>query len=227
MRWIISTISVARWLRAISRLHGQAHPGPAQRRQRRVARQEDVHQAPVERSDVVALGHRGVAVGDEVDARVADPVGLHLQAGAGRELEALDELLAAGKQNDSTTEYGERAPLDLARMVESGVPLRLGAVEHNEIRAVLDFANKREVRVILDKANEAGRLADEIAESGVGVIFRVPYVPNFRSVDRGKSEDARWYDFDVPSRLAAAGASFAITGTNPRDLLFLALSGFL
>jgi len=135
---------------------------------------------------------------------------------------ALDELLAAGKQADTNTEYGERAPLDFARLIERGVPLRLGAVDHNEIRAVLDFAGRSEVRVILDKAYDAGQLANEIAESGVGVVFRVPYTPNFRSRDRGKSEDARWYDFDAPAKLAAAGASFAITGTNPRDLLFVA-----
>jgi len=135
---------------------------------------------------------------------------------------ALDELLSAGKQADASTEYGKRAPLDFVRLLERGVPLRLGAVDYNEIRAVLDFAGRSEVRVVLDKAYDAGLLADEIAESGVGVVFRVPYTPNFRSRDQGKGEDARWYDFDAPARLDAAGASFAITGTNPRDLLFVA-----
>jgi CheY-like chemotaxis protein len=100
--------------------------------------------------------------------------------------------------------------------------MRLGAVEQNEIRAVLDFALRAEVTVILDKADEAGALAEEIAAAGVGVIYRVPYTPNTNSFDRGKDEDSRWYTFDAPARLRAAGATVAITGSNPRDLLFVA-----
>ena len=135
---------------------------------------------------------------------------------------ALDELMALGRSGDGSSEYGPRAPMDFVRMLDRGVPLRLGAVDHNEILAVLEFAAQREVRIILDKANDAGGLATEIAKSGVSVIFRVPYTPNSRAFDRGKGEDSRWYQFGAPAKLDAAGVSFAITGSNPRDLLFVA-----
>jgi imidazolonepropionase-like amidohydrolase len=135
---------------------------------------------------------------------------------------ALDELVAAGRNGVLDSDYGPRAPGVFVRLLDSGVPLRLGAVEQNEIRAVLDFALRGEVEVILDKANEAGALAEEIAAAGVGVIYRVPYTPNTNSFDRGKDEDSRWYTFDAPARLRAAGATVAITGSNPRDLLFVA-----
>lgn len=135
---------------------------------------------------------------------------------------ALEELLAAGAAGDTGTEYGPRAPVDLAALLAAGTPLRLGASEPREILALLSFAKDAGVPVILDKATYAGDLAEEIAAAGLGVIYRVPYQGNQRSRSWGASPDARWPSFDVPAKLLAAGVEVAICGSDARDLLFSA-----
>lgn len=138
---------------------------------------------------------------------------------------ALGELLdAAARPTDPALvlEYGRRTPVDLARALAAKVPLRIGAEEAPEIRALLAFVAERHVPLILDRASAAGELAAEIAAAGVPVIYRLPYWPNTQSWDRGKDEDDRWLAFDVPAKLVKAGARVAITGSSPRDLLFTA-----
>lgn len=138
---------------------------------------------------------------------------------------ALGELLdAAARPTDPALvlEYGRRTPVDLGRALAAKVPMRIGAEEAPEIRALLAFAAERHVPLILDRASAAGELASEIAAAGVPVVYRVPYWPNSPSWDRGKGEDDRWLTLDVPSKLVRAGARVAITGASPRDLLFAA-----
>ena len=138
---------------------------------------------------------------------------------------ALGELLDAAEEPDDpalVAEYGRRTPVELARALANRVPLRIGAVDEPEIRALLEFAAERHVPLILDRADAAGGLASEIAAAGVPVVYRVPYWPNSMSIDRGKGEDDRWLELDVPARLVKAGARVAITGSSPRDLLFAA-----
>jgi len=138
---------------------------------------------------------------------------------------ALGELLdlaASPDDPDLRREYGPRAGAALAKALASKIPLRIGASEEPEIRALLDFAAERHVPLILDHADAAGELADEIAGAKVAVVYRLPYWPNSISVDRGKREEDRWIELDGPARLARAGVRLAITGSSPRDLLFAA-----
>ena len=60
----------------------------------------------------------------------------------------------------------------------------------------------------------------ELAAANVPVVFRLPFASNTSASDRGKGEDDRWVELDVPARLVAAGAKVAITSSAPRDLLF-------
>jgi imidazolonepropionase-like amidohydrolase len=138
---------------------------------------------------------------------------------------ALEELLAlAADPSDPelTAEYGARTGAALAEALAAKVPLRLAASDPEEIRALLEFAAEHRVPVVLDRADGAGPLADEIAAAGVPVVYRLPYVPNAMAFDRGKGEDDRWPELDVPARLVAAGARVAITGGSPSHLLFAA-----
>ncbi len=140
-------------------------------------------------------------------------------------LVALAELVdgaAARDRSAAIAEYGPRTPLDLARLLEARVPLRLAASEVDEIRGALDFARQRELTLVLDRAEDAAGLADDIARAGVAVVYRVPYTGNTGAFDRGKGEDVRWPMFDVPAALVRAGVRVAITGSSPRDLLFAA-----
>jgi imidazolonepropionase-like amidohydrolase len=138
---------------------------------------------------------------------------------------ALEELLD-GLQRPAdpslVEEYGRRTVPALAAALSAKVPLRISAVEGAEIRALLELAKARGLPLILDRASGAGELAAEIAAASVPVIFRLPYGANFPALDRGKGEDDRWVELDVPARLVAAGARVAITGGSPRDLLFAA-----
>lgn len=138
---------------------------------------------------------------------------------------ALGELLdGAARPADPAfaAEYGPRTGPALARALAAKVPLRLGAEQPAEIRALLDFARERHVPLILDGAAGAGELAAEIAAASVPVVYRLPYTPNSASSDRGKGEDDRWLALDVPARLVRAGVRLAIAGDAPRDLLFAA-----
>jgi imidazolonepropionase-like amidohydrolase len=140
-------------------------------------------------------------------------------------LVALGELLdLAARPGDERLEreYGQRTGAELARALSAKVPLRIAASEAPEIRALLEFAAERHVPVILDRAEGAGELARELAAAGMPVIYRLPYFPNGPAFDRGKSEDARWLELDVPARLVKAGARVAITGSSPTNLLFAA-----
>ncbi len=138
---------------------------------------------------------------------------------------ALSELVdGAAKPDDPAFQalYGKRVAADLARALQAKVPLRLSAVEENEIRGLLSFARERRLPLILDRAEAARGLAAEIAAAGAPVVYRVPYWPNSQAADRGKDEDDRWPSFDVPAALLRAGARVAIAGPSPRDLLFTA-----
>lgn len=140
-------------------------------------------------------------------------------------LVALGELLdGAARPDDERTraEYGPRAALELGRALERKVPLRISAVEPAEIRALLEFARTRHVPLILDRADGAGALGAEIAAAGVPVLYRLPYWANAPAQDRGKGEDDRWLELDVPARLAAAGVRVGVTSNTPRELLFAA-----
>lgn len=138
---------------------------------------------------------------------------------------ALEELLDGTSRPDDPAlaqEYGRRAAGALGKLLASKVPLRLGASEPSEIRALLDLAARRHVPIVIDRAEGAGEVAAEIAAAGLPVIFRVPYFPNSAATDRGKGEDARWVELDVPAALVRAGARVAITAWSTRDLLFAA-----
>jgi imidazolonepropionase-like amidohydrolase len=136
---------------------------------------------------------------------------------------ALDELLGGSASPDApalVAEYGRRAPADLARLLAAKVPLRIRAGDAHEIRALLELVARHRTPLVLDGADEAGELAAELAAADVPVVFRLPFAPNAASADRGKGEDDRWVELDVPARLVAAGVRVAITSSAPRDLLF-------
>lgn len=138
---------------------------------------------------------------------------------------ALEELLDGTSRPDDpvlSKEYGRRAAGELGKLLASKVPLRLGASEPSEIRALLDLAARRHLPIVIDRAEGAREVAREIAAAGLPVIFRVPYFPNSAATDRGKGEDTRWVELDVPAALVRAGARVAISAWSPRDLLFAA-----
>ena len=135
----------------------------------------------------------------------------------------LNELVGAARGGADVSDlYGTETIEDLRALLDAGVTWRLSAVEEHEISALLDFAAQNEVQLVIDKALHAADLADEIAAGGHTVVFRVPYQPNGRSRDYGKDENAAWPRFDVPAALNRAGVRFAIAGSSPADLLFLA-----
>jgi imidazolonepropionase-like amidohydrolase len=135
---------------------------------------------------------------------------------------ALDELLALARAGEVETVYGEHATRELAKLLDSGVPWRMAATTAGEIRALLRFATENDLQLILDRANEAADLAEEIADAGASVVFRLPFLPSRTGQDHGKSPDAHWPDFSVPAALAKAGAPVAIASSSPQDLLFAA-----
>ena len=138
---------------------------------------------------------------------------------------ALTELVEAARSGDpeaGVDDYGYRALRDLRPLLEAGIPWRIRASETNEIRAILEFATDNGLSLILDSARGAAEIADEIADAGASVVFRVPFAPNRSGVDAGRDPDARWPSFDVPAALVEAGVRVAISGNVPDDLLFSA-----
>jgi imidazolonepropionase-like amidohydrolase len=138
---------------------------------------------------------------------------------------ALEELLDGTSRPDDPAlaeEYGRRTAGELGKLLANKVPLRLGASEPSEIRALLDLVARRHLPLVIDRAEGAREVAAEIAAAGLPVIFRVPYYPNSGATDRGKGQDARWLELDVPAALVRAGARVAITAWSTRDLLFAA-----
>ena len=135
---------------------------------------------------------------------------------------ALNELHEAAKGGAAADDFGPYASKALGELINGGHPWRITAQTEDEIRAILDFAKQSGVSLVIDGASQAGYLADEIAAAGVPVVYRLPFSPNSRGVDRGKGDDVRWPSYDVPSKLLKAGARVAISGSSTSDLLFAA-----
>ncbi|MEM7305140.1 MAG: amidohydrolase family protein [Planctomycetota bacterium] len=136
---------------------------------------------------------------------------------------ALTELVNAARGGvDLEEEYGPYAAEGLREQLDAGVPWRITAETETEILALLDFASESGLPVVLDGASEAGYVSEEVAASGLPVVYGFPWSPNRRGVDRGKDDDARWPSYDVPAKLLAAGARVAISSGSTSDLLFAA-----
>lgn len=139
---------------------------------------------------------------------------------------ALTELLDAARHVDkldaAVEHYGAYAIRDLVPLLDAGVPWRISAVTENEIRAALRFAKQNKVPLVLEKVNAGKLLAQEIAEAGVAVVYRVPFTPNRGSSDKGTEPDDMWPEFDIPAALVEAGVRVAIASSDPADLLFSA-----
>jgi imidazolonepropionase-like amidohydrolase len=143
----------------------------------------------------------------------------------GGALVALRELIEAARQGVVAEDFGPRAAADLAPLLSKRLTWRLAATEQPEIRAAIALAAEYGFPLVIDDAQDAGPLAAEIAKSGAGVVYRSPFHPERSFQDRGAGPDARWPEYDVPSKLVAAGVRLAIapsTSTNPRDLRFAA-----
>lgn len=128
---------------------------------------------------------------------------------------ALRELVgAAASGGDGLEEfYGPRAVPDLVPLLEKRLPWNVRADTQTEIRALLHFAVQHKLPLILNTGDEAGGLAEQIAQAGAKVIYSVPFNPNRSGTDRGKSPDDFWPDFTAASRLVAAGVPVAISGS--------------
>jgi imidazolonepropionase-like amidohydrolase len=135
---------------------------------------------------------------------------------------ALGELLSAARAGRPDERYGPYAASDLAACLRAELPWRIGAVEVQEIRALLDFATANDLPLVIDRAFGAKPAAAEIAAAGASVIFQLPFQPNSWIFDRGKSPDAQWPEYDTPAALVRAGVRVAISSPTPRDLLFAA-----
>ncbi len=139
---------------------------------------------------------------------------------------AMGAIVALGELLDGlgevSEEYGD-ATRDLAELVQRGTPWRMRAGTEGEIRALLEFAAQRGLALVVEGSDVTALLADELAAAGVSVVYEVPFRPNVRGIDRGKSRDSRWPDFSAPAALDAAGVRFAIAHDgSARDLLFAA-----
>lgn len=135
---------------------------------------------------------------------------------------ALNELITLARAGEVETDYGEHATKELAKLLEAGTPWRIAATTPEEIRAILAFAKTHGISLIIDRAGQATDVADEIAEAGASVVFRLPFTPARSGQDYGKDPDAVWPDFSVPAALTEAGAKVAIASGSPADLLFAA-----
>ncbi|QDU65054.1 amidohydrolase family protein [Engelhardtia mirabilis] len=146
---------------------------------------------------------------------------------------ALRELLDGVAAGEELAAYGPKTIADLKGLMDAGAPWRMTAITESEIRALLAVARERGLRLVIHGAQYSGDLAEEIAEAGASVVYEVPFRGNRGASDRGKGDDDRWPELDVPARLAAAGVPVAISpasGSPLRDLHFaaaLALSGGL
>lgn len=143
----------------------------------------------------------------------------------GGALVALRELIEAARQGEVAADFGPRAAAELAPLLAKRLTWRLAATEQPEIRAAIALAAEYGFPLVIDDAQDAGPLAAEIAKSGAGVVYRSPFHPERGFQDRGDGPEARWPEYDVPSKLVAAGVRLAIapsTSTNPRDLRFAA-----
>ena len=127
--------------------------------------------------------------------------------------EAAAISLLGGRKSVCGSPTGSRR--QMTEMLDFAARHGITAQTEDEIRAALGFAQESGVPIVIEGARDAGYLADEIAAAGVPVVYSLPWSPSSRGVDRGKDEDARWYTFDAPARLVAAGVPVAITGSNP------------
>ncbi len=123
---------------------------------------------------------------------------------------ALRELLALAGGSGDPEEYGEETGPALAELLARHAVWRMGAVEENEIRALLEFFREQGLPLVIDGAREAGKFAKEIAAAGASVILDVDIVQSSALRDLGKGEDDPWPSYEAAARLAAAGVRFAV-----------------
>jgi imidazolonepropionase-like amidohydrolase len=122
---------------------------------------------------------------------------------------AIEELMAfAGGDRSFEEEYGRQTGPALAEAMKRGATWRLGAETQGEVAALLDLAARFEFPLVVDGASQAASLAEEIAAAGVPVIAR-PHYERGRNV--GKTESAKWPNYDVIARLVGEGVQVAIT----------------
>lgn len=115
-------------------------------------------------------------------------------------------------------------------VVRGEIPLVVHADSHAQIKAVIRFAADRKYRVIITGGRDSWKLAKELAEARIPVIFERIYNDG-GALSSGTMRDTEPYDahFSAPAKLAAAGVKFAISGglggdeaTTARNLPYLA-----
>lgn len=139
---------------------------------------------------------------------------------------ALDELLAraTGRVKDDGL-YGPQTSQTLRALMQAGTPWRMGADSAEEVRVLLEWAQREKLPLVIEGANDADALARELAAAKIPVIVGVDVATDGPGRDFGFGPDAQRPRYDVAAKLSAAGVELAIAtdgGLRPQDLRFAA-----
>ena len=136
---------------------------------------------------------------------------------------ALGELLNLAAEPSDSADYGPYAGTELAKLIEDKTTWRMRAESPGELRALVEFFKEHKLPLVVDGASAGGEMAAWLAENKVPVVVYSNARPNSGPRDRGKSKDAFWPDYELASKLDAAGAQIAVAqarGYSVRDLRF-------
>jgi len=137
---------------------------------------------------------------------------------------ALGELLALAADPSDSEEYGPYAGRELSGLIQADTTWRMTARSSSEVRALVDFFSENGLPLVVDGADQAGEMAEYLAEKKVPVVVHSPVAPNRSPHDRGKDENSEWPDLELAAKLKRAGVTVAVGSPSGslRDLRFLA-----
>ena len=131
-------------------------------------------------------------------------------------VDRLDAWLDAARWYDRAVRAGVDLPRDLgneamAKVASRAMPVLLAANGERDIRNAVEWARRQELRFVITGGREAWKVADLLAENGVGVILSPT-----QAMPSGP--DAPYYEaYANPGRLHAAGVRIAFATFGSSD----------